>query len=182
MLSQATVPTPLAIYRDIEYTRPGGVRLALDAAIPRAALPCPAVIVVHGGGWVRGDRRTDVEPLLQPLSDAGFAWFSIDYRLMTDVTQFGAAVEDVAAAIQFVKANAGSGSTRAALRWSANRRAGNWPRWRFFRRRPIRRSKQWCAFTRPTDLAALVNDSQALRPGFWITCAAHPAEGFLLRA
>src|SRR5438270_8979650 len=92
--------------RDIEYARSGDVRLALDSAIPETPGPHPAVIVVHGGAWVRGDRRTDVAPLLQPLSDAGFAWFSISYRLMSDITQFGTAVEDVEAAIRFVKSHA----------------------------------------------------------------------------
>src|SRR4051794_35520583 len=94
------------IRRDIEYARAGETRLALDAGIPQTAEPCPGVIVVHGGGWVRGDRATDVAPLLDPLSEAGFAWFSISYRLMNDVTQFGAGVEDVEAAIRFVKAHA----------------------------------------------------------------------------
>jgi acetyl esterase len=93
------------MHRDIEYARSGDVRLALDSAIPETAGPHPAVIVVHGGGWVRGDRRTEVAPLLQPLSDAGIAWFSISYRLMTDVSQFGAAVDDVEAAIRFVKSH-----------------------------------------------------------------------------
>src|SRR5689334_216833 len=79
-----------ALYRDVEFARAGDMRLALDAAIPSTGEPCPAVIVVHGGGWVRGDRRVDVEPLLQPLSDAGLAWFSISYRLSNDITQFGA--------------------------------------------------------------------------------------------
>lgn len=94
------------MHTDIEYTRVDGTPLALDAAIPRGSGPFPAVIVVHGGAWVRGDRKTDVAPLFAPLSDAGFAWFSIDYRLMTDLTQFGTAVDDVESAIRFVKAHA----------------------------------------------------------------------------
>lgn len=94
------------MHRDIEYTHVGDTRLALDAAIPQTATPVPAVIVVHGGGWVRGDRAQDVAPILPALSDAGFAWFSISYRLMNDGTQFGAAIEDVAAAIRFVKSHA----------------------------------------------------------------------------
>jgi acetyl esterase/lipase len=93
-------------YRDVEYVRRGDVRLAFDAAIPQTPEPPPAVIVVHGGGWVRGDRRTDVEPLLQPLAEAGLAWFSISYRLMNDFTQFGLAIDDVAAAVRFVKTHA----------------------------------------------------------------------------
>jgi len=108
----------ISVYRDVEYARTGGIRLALDAAVPRSAAPCPAVIVVHGGGWVRGDRRTHVEPLLRPLSDAGFAWFSISYRLITDVSQFGVAIQDVETAIRYVKAHAaeyGIDSSRIAL-------------------------------------------------------------------
>src|SRR5690349_19277183 len=102
VFSAATVfaGVPVTNYRDVEYSRPGGVRLAFDAAVPEGSTAVPAVIVVHGGAWVRGDRIVDVEPLLQPLSAAGFAWFSISYRLMNDVSQFGAAVGDVEAAIR----------------------------------------------------------------------------------
>jgi alpha-L-fucosidase 2 len=66
----------------------------------------PAVIIVHGGGWVRGDRRTDVQPLFKPLTDAGFAWFSISYRLATDMTQFGVAISDVQDAVRYVRCHA----------------------------------------------------------------------------
>ena len=103
---------------DIEYSRVAGAPLMLDAAIPRGTGPFPAVIIVHGGGWVRGDRRVDVQPLFQPLMEAGFAWFSISYRLMTDVTKFGDVVQDVEAAIRFVKSHAAEyrvNSSRIAL-------------------------------------------------------------------
>src|SRR3981189_1786987 len=77
-----------AVYRDIEFARSAGMRLPLDAAVPPTPEPRPPGTVVDGGGWVRGDRRVDVEPLLQPLSDAGLAWFSIDYRLSNDFARF----------------------------------------------------------------------------------------------
>jgi alpha-L-fucosidase 2 len=48
----------------------------------------------------------DVGPLFAPLSHAGIAWFSIDYRLSSDISQFGAAIEDVENAVLFVKAHA----------------------------------------------------------------------------
>ncbi len=73
---------------------------------PRAAFLHRPIIIVHGGGWVRGDRRLDVQPLFNPLSRAGFAWFSVDYRLVTDVSQFGVAINDVQAAIGYVKSHA----------------------------------------------------------------------------
>jgi alpha-L-fucosidase 2 len=43
--------------------------------------------------------------LFDPLDQAGFAWFSIDYRLAPDA-QFPQTIADVYSAIQWVKANA----------------------------------------------------------------------------
>jgi acetyl esterase/lipase len=91
---------------DIEYARVNGISLRMDASIPSTAKRSPAVIIVHGGAWVAGDRRYNVQPLFQPLTEAGFAWFSISYRLATDISQFGAAVSDVREAIRFVKSHA----------------------------------------------------------------------------
>jgi acetyl esterase len=90
----------------IEYSQAAGTPLFMDASIPEGSGPFAAAIVVHGGGWVRGDRYTDVAPLLPPLTRAGIAWFSIDYRLSGDISQLGAAVQDVENAIRFVKAHA----------------------------------------------------------------------------
>jgi acetyl esterase len=94
------------VLRNVEYSRVAGAPLYLDAAIPERPGPHPAAIIVHGGGWVRGDRRSDVAPLFAPLEEAGIAWFSIDYRLSDDITHFGAAIEDVQEAIRFVKSHA----------------------------------------------------------------------------
>jgi acetyl esterase len=95
------------ILKNIEFSRVEGVSLRLDASIPDGAGPFSAAIIVHGGGWVRGDRRIDVAPLFQPLADAGIAWFSIDYRLASDPLRFGVAAYDVEAAIRFVREHAG---------------------------------------------------------------------------
>jgi acetyl esterase len=92
--------------KSLEYTRVAGVPLYFDAQIPEGSGPFPAAIIVHGGGWVRGDCLTEAQPLFAPLTKAGFAWFSIDYRLSDDWTQFGAAVADVENAVRFIKAHA----------------------------------------------------------------------------
>lgn len=97
---------PPGSIRDVEYAQVNGMSLRLDACLPNSPVKTPAAIIVHGGGWVRGDRRIDVQPLFEPLSQAGFAWFSISYRLATDVTQFGVAIDDVQSAIRYVKAHA----------------------------------------------------------------------------
>lgn len=94
------------VLRDVEYAAPGGTPLYLDAYLPHTHAPVPAVVLVHGGGWVGGDRRASVRPLFKPLEDAGFAWFSISYRLATNVINFGLAISDVESAVAFVRANA----------------------------------------------------------------------------
>ncbi|HEY2932134.1 MAG TPA: alpha/beta hydrolase [Acidobacteriota bacterium] len=91
--------------RDIEFANIGGVSLTLDAWIPEGAGPFLSVIVVHGGGFVNGNKQTYVKPLFAPLADAGFVWFTINYRLAPQY-RFPAAVEDVHRAIEFVKMHA----------------------------------------------------------------------------
>ncbi|MFZ4794318.1 MAG: alpha/beta hydrolase [Blastocatellia bacterium] len=91
--------------RDVEFARLGGVSLTLDASVPDGAGPFPTVIIVHGGGFARGDKQTYVPPLFAPLSEAGFAWFTINYRLHPQV-RFPAPVDDLEAAISFVRAHA----------------------------------------------------------------------------
>jgi acetyl esterase len=102
----------------VEYARPEGQSLLLDAQIPEGAGPFPAAIVVHGGAWVTGDRRQSVQPIFAPLSRAGIAWFSISYRLanvadadsalnaMASVAAVSRAVDDVRSAIAWVREHA----------------------------------------------------------------------------
>lgn len=90
---------------DIEFARPGGVPLTLDASVPDGRGPFAAVIVVHGGGWTNGSKRSYEKPLLPVLTAAGFAWFTINYRLAPQ-HRYPAALEDVEAAIRWVKSHA----------------------------------------------------------------------------
>lgn len=91
--------------KDIEYGRVEGVSLKLDAFVPEGPGPFPTAILVHGGGWEGGDKQTYITYIFEPLSQAGFTWFSIDYRLAPK-HPFPAAVDDVQRAIRFVKENA----------------------------------------------------------------------------
>jgi len=91
--------------KDVEYARPDGKPLLLDLHVPDGPGPFAAAILIHGGGFDEGSKSTNVRPLFEPLSDAGFAWFSIDYRLAPAV-HFPEAMEDVNSAIRWVKAHA----------------------------------------------------------------------------
>jgi len=72
------------------------------AAAPRR----PAVVMVHGGGWVGGDRGP--VPLWNELfNDRGYAVFDIQYRLATDtVPGWDRSASDVLCAVGWVKAHA----------------------------------------------------------------------------
>lgn len=60
--------------KDVEYARAGKVTLRFDAHIPNGPGPFAAVILVHGGAWVMGDKTNDVQPLIRPLTDAMVRW------------------------------------------------------------------------------------------------------------
>ena len=100
--------TQAAVQTDIEYGTAAGVSLKLDAFVPEGPGPFPAVILVHGGGWTAGDKdggknKGYMMPMHEPLVAAGFAWFSINYRLAPQ-HRHPAAVEDAAAWLAKVKA------------------------------------------------------------------------------
>jgi acetyl esterase len=91
--------------KDVEYARPDNQPLLLDLHVPDGPGPFAAAMLIHGGGFDEGSKSINVRPLFDPLSAAGFAWFSIDYRLAPAV-HFPEAIEDVNAAIRWVKAHA----------------------------------------------------------------------------
>jgi alpha-L-fucosidase 2 len=91
--------------KDVEYARPGGKPVLLDLHVPDGPGPFPAAILVHGGGFDEGSKSANVQPLFDVLANAGFAWFSIDYRLAPEF-RFPQANQDVNSAIRWVRANA----------------------------------------------------------------------------
>lgn len=79
--------------------------MLLDLHIPDGPGQFPAAILIHGGGFDEGSKSTNVKPLFEPLANAGFAWFSIDYRMAPEF-RFPQTNEDVNSAIRWVKAHA----------------------------------------------------------------------------
>jgi acetyl esterase/lipase len=92
----------------LTYARKPGYRpCLLDAHVPAAEQPVPAVVWIHGGGWLDGDRRfppptVPVELLYGTILGAGLAVVSIDYRHSLEAP-FPAQLHDVKAAIRYVR-------------------------------------------------------------------------------
>lgn len=93
-------------------TTPGYRPRLLDVQVPAGEGPFPAVVWIHGGGWLEGDRRypppTVPAALLHgSVLAAGLALVSIDYRHSLEAP-FPAQLHDVKAALRYVRAFAGT--------------------------------------------------------------------------
>jgi acetyl esterase/lipase len=75
--------------------------LAADLYRPVTCLPCPVVVLVHGGGWTTG-RRAQMSGLARGIAAHGHAALAIDYRLAPAATH-PAAVDDVQQALRWLR-------------------------------------------------------------------------------
>ena len=97
--------SPLREESDLVFGKGGETALKLDLAMPADGDgPFPAVVCVHGGGWVGGDRK-QMDQTIRALARRGFVAVSPDYRLAPH-DRFPAQVEDCKAAVRWLRANA----------------------------------------------------------------------------
>jgi alpha-L-fucosidase 2 len=98
--------------QNIAYGSAAGEPLLLDVNVPDGPGPFPVAILIHGGGWSRGDKHlvpagdsADISPWFAPLTAAKFTWFSINYRL-APAHRWPEGFDDVQTAVRWVKAHA----------------------------------------------------------------------------
>lgn len=77
----------------------------LDLLLPTDAKRAPLLLFVHGGGWSIGDKRTGAGVKAAHFTDNGWAFASVNYRLVPQATVEQQAA-DIAAAIAWARANA----------------------------------------------------------------------------
>ena len=117
-------PDGVSAQFDITYAALAGFRpLTLDIYTPKPSPnPLPTVLFVHGGGWNSGDSRhalafPDLPRALAALAARGYVVASLNYRLSQEA-HFPAALQDVKAAIRWLRSHAGSyngDATRVAV-------------------------------------------------------------------
>ena len=93
------------VKNDIEFSNWGGMPLMLDALLQDGPGVFPSIVFVHGGGFTGGDKKGYPKVISEMLTQAGFNWFSVNYRLSPGFT-FPAHTDDVELAVAFLKSHA----------------------------------------------------------------------------
>jgi acetyl esterase/lipase len=92
----------ITVENDVVYRTVGGQQLVADVYLPAGdGDDRPAVLLVHGGGWVGGDKRSLEQQGMQ-LAEAGFVAVSVSYHFAPD-HPYPAAVDDVVAAVKWLR-------------------------------------------------------------------------------
>ena len=90
---------------DVVYGTENGHENKLDVIYPHnATSDVPAVIYIHGGGWVFGDKAGAVLETL-PYLERGWAAVNVEYR-MASASKAPAAIEDCRCALRWIVRNA----------------------------------------------------------------------------
>lgn len=91
-------------FKDVVYAQKSSAQ-KLDIYLPADGTGSyPVIIAVHGGAFLSGDKTKELDFLSAALA-SGYAVVSINYRLSSEA-KFPAAINDVKAAIRFIRANA----------------------------------------------------------------------------
>lgn len=104
---QRPAPQNNADYKDIDYVGDGLTGHKLDIYIPKDGAQSHKVIVlIYGSAWFSNNSKIDAfNNMGKPLIDNGFAVVSVNHRSSTEA-QFPAQINDIKAAIRFVRAKA----------------------------------------------------------------------------
>jgi len=91
-------------HRGVKYTVPGTAQL-MDIYVPEhASGRLPAVVYIHGGGWLAGS-RSGGEAFVDHFTGRGYVFCSVDYRFSNEAI-YPAQIEDCKCAIRYLRANA----------------------------------------------------------------------------
>ncbi|MBN8860077.1 MAG: alpha/beta hydrolase [Sphingobacteriales bacterium] len=101
-------------YENVLYKKgESGDSLMLDIFMPGQTTPAhaaPVVMIIHGGGWAKGERTLEtiyyMQQLKRQLNNNGFAVVSIDYTLVSKDAHFPDPVADCKDAVRWIRANA----------------------------------------------------------------------------
>ncbi len=98
-------PATISTQLNTVYYRDGTRKLLCDIFSPLSDdAGRPAIVLVHGGGWLHGD-KTKFRPLALKLAQRGYVVMAIEYRLGYEA-HFPAGIQDCNAAVRFLRSGA----------------------------------------------------------------------------
>jgi len=104
------IPESMEFRPDVVYAEYGERKLLMDLFLPSSsstkateAKPSHAIVLVHGGGWLKGD-KTKFRALAIEIAKQGFVVASIEYRLGREAA-FPAGMHDCSAAVRYLRAH-----------------------------------------------------------------------------
>ena len=89
--------------RDVAYCSADPAQ-KMDVYFPQSGGPWPAVVYIHGGSWMHGD-KAEAAMFAGGLNSLGFLVVSLNYRLFPPAT-FPAMIEDVKCGVRSLRAHA----------------------------------------------------------------------------
>ena len=114
-ITTTTTTLPATIESPTTVTLPD---LDVDVLVPEGSGPFPAIVLVHGGGWVAGSPRL-MRDLARYLTEQGYLTVNTAYTLANGIAGFPLAVDDVACAVRFAAAHPDGDRTVAVIGHSA---------------------------------------------------------------
>ena len=90
---------------DVAYCTADRSAQKMDVYFPDSGGPWPALVYVHGGSWMRGD-KSEAMMFAGNMTSQGYLVVSINYRLYPPA-RFPAMIEDVKCAVRSLRAHAG---------------------------------------------------------------------------
>jgi acetyl esterase/lipase len=109
--SAPTAPRNVPTVADFVYGTQSE-RQKLDFWKAESDVPTPVVLMIHGGGWVRGDKSGYNGKAVQPFLQAGISVAALNYRFIQQAMEQGveppvkACVYDAARALQTIRSKA----------------------------------------------------------------------------
>lgn len=92
------------VEKDVVYGEPGGTKLRMDIYRPDGPGPHPAVLMIHGGGWIGGD-KSGYQQMGRFLAGQGYVACAVGYRLAPQFP-YPAAFDDCQRAVRWIRAHA----------------------------------------------------------------------------
>ena len=106
LASKPSVEIPKGVTQliDLTYAQYGARKMLADVFLPKGKGPHSGVLIIHGGGWAKGDKMKFRSIGLE-MAKRGYVSMAMEYRLSGE-SHFPANIHDCHAAVRYLRANA----------------------------------------------------------------------------